>query len=99
MARSKLFAVSADTMYEGREVVAVFDTELAAATFAARCSEHDLKHPECPPIEDSPENDALWDKWGKKSKAWAKAHPAKQISTRDSYSVFAIPYFKQDTQA
>ena len=94
---SKVFAVSADTAYEGSEVVAVFEREVDARAFADRCRTHDKAQPKPPSvIADTPENDALWDVWDKKRRRWTAMHPAKQISTHD-WSVFLIPYHKAKT--
>lgn len=93
---AKVFAVSADTAYEGGTAIAVFDTQELGDAFAARCRDYDRRFPEAPrEIADTPENDAVWNAWNAAVERWRAKHPGKQTHTNDSYSVYPIPYFKK----
>lgn len=90
-----LYAVSADTAYDGSVVVAVFDTSKDADAFAEKCREHDRRMPLTPDqIADTPDNDAAWSTWAVKCDRWRRKHPGKQSHTYDGWSVFTIRYFK-----
>jgi len=87
-----IYLVMADTSYEGSTPICGFFDKRSAEEFRDKCIAHDRKRPQdVPPIEDSPENDAAWDRFTKKVERWERRHPAgKDLSCRNDFSVMVI---------
>ncbi len=83
-----VFLVLAIHDYEGNDAVCVFANEDEADAFVTKCREYEGTKPESPPLEETPENDALHAAWHAKYEAWAKAHPAgEDHASADSFKV------------
>ena len=81
-----IYVVMADYDHQASYAVRAFTRKPAADTFAAKCTAYGRTAPECPSIiEDSDENDALWETWDRKRKRWEKRHPAGEHHGADSY--------------
>ena len=95
MARGKkptAYVVEARYNYEPGYTVKVFLREEAALEFAAACGAYAKSRPECPAdIEDSPENDAAFEKYWRASQRWSKRHPAgEHASNADEFAVVGV---------
>jgi hypothetical protein len=93
--KSFIYLAMACTTYEGDRVIAAFAREQDAKALIDKCIAHQAKKPECPDvIEDTPENDALHEKWFAKHGRWKKRHPAGEFNADfDSYIVVKVPFF------
>lgn len=70
-----VFVVMADFDHECSYALRSFLLKSTAEVFRAACWSHDARKPQCPPMEDTPENDRLWERHGRAMKQWRKHHP------------------------
>lgn len=74
--------------YDAGQIVKIFADQQAANVFRDLCEAHSDQKPDCPPIENTPENDALWDHYRANEKLWAESHPAgTNLAFNDSWRV------------
>ena len=85
-----IFVVLSAHDHECASAVKAFFSKEAATAFANECGVYDTTVEYCPEVEDSAENDALWDAWTLRNDAWNKAHPAGEYGQADRYSVYEI---------
>lgn len=77
--------------YEGSNPLRAFASKPAAERLAQQCEKHRRAEPPCPRVEDTPENDLLWQKWEAAKKRWEKRAP-KHFESADFYSVRKIGF-------
>lgn len=72
-------AYSCSDNYDGGDtVIGVFAEKDLADAFVEKCKRADARAPQAPEkIEDTPENDKLYDEWYAKLQRWEARHPAK----------------------
>ena len=86
-----IYLIMAHTNYEGSDVVCAFEDKNEADIFLKCCENYEKKRPQCPEIDDTPENNLLWDKFHTKIKKWEKHHPAGMSNTsQDSFGISEI---------
>lgn len=90
-----IYLVMADVSYEGSTPVRAFYDKQGAENFQQKCYAHRSKAPDKPnePPCDTPENDALYERFFQKSQRWAKRHPAgEENALCDTFSVLTVPF-------
>lgn len=89
--RETISVVIGITDYEGSDVVAVFEDEVAAIEHARKCREHERKRPEYP------DSDAAVDitRYEKRMKRWLSQHPAGEQSGHSNYHVAEVPFVRK----
>jgi hypothetical protein len=87
-----IFVVLSRSDYECDDVLKAFSSKDDAEALSKACSDYDQTFESCPEIEDTPENDALWDAWNIRNEAWKKAHPAGEYGHVDSYPIREVEF-------
>ncbi|WP_454908419.1 hypothetical protein [Variovorax gossypii] len=92
--RPTVHIVMACTNYEGDRPVQAFANVEAAHLFKVALDAHVLKRPISPAqAVDTPENDAEFEAWDRKTKRWLKLHPAgADFAYYDDFAVIELPY-------
>lgn len=81
--------------YEAAANIRAFTTRKAAYAFLLKLNAHAAKRPQYPDrIEDTPENDAAFEKVDRQSVSWRKRHPGGEAAT--SYEDFSIEALRLD---
>lgn len=88
----QLFIVMGCNDHEASNPVRAFLSNTRATAFAGKCDAYERTAPPCPPIEDTTENDALWNKWSAKRASWEKRHPAKSNYGASYYCAVPVPF-------
>lgn len=70
-----VFVVMADFDHECSYALRSFLLKPTAVAFQNACWSHEAQKPECPPVESTPENDRLWERYDRAMKRWKKHHP------------------------
>lgn len=90
MNNSTAFVIIAFTEYEGSTPIRVAFSEREANEFKAECVAHESLRPA--PLEDwvgdTPEQEAIFDKWNEDCRQWRGSHPGGgEASSYDSFKV------------
>lgn len=90
MSASIFLVIASD--YEASCVLAAFEAKRDADSLVAACNAYEqAERPQLPPIEDTRENDALFDKAFKKLERWQNKHPGgKDAHGYDTFVVCRI---------
>lgn len=76
MKKQYVYVVMTGEPHEPNSVVCAFADKGDADAFAEQCRIYSLKRKPLPPIEETEENDRLWERWTKSDERWCRRHPA-----------------------